>query len=153
MDGIRWLKASWDEVNENTIRNCFQKFVFPQIEGVTEEAQDDAEFSDLFQLLTTKVIAEEYLSFDDDVETHEQAVNIAQVDWHETARARCIPDVASDLLDNKTEVDHVERDEEIEGVLVDQPKNVEVLHMLQNIKTLATTSTDAKLIDYIYEKI
>ena len=86
LDGIRWLKASWDEVNENTIRNCFQKFVFPQVEGVTEEAQDDAEFSDLFQLLTTKVIAEEYLSFDDDVETHEQAVNIAQVDWHETAR-------------------------------------------------------------------
>ena len=51
------------------------------------------------------------------------------------------------------EVDNVERDEEIEGVQVDQPKNVEVLHMLQNIKTLATTSTNAKLIDYIYRKI
>ena len=111
------------------------------------------QFFQFFSSVLCLVIAEEYLSFDDDVETHEQAVNIAQVDWHETARARCIQDVASDLLDNQMEVDNVERDEEIEGVQVDQPKNVEVLHMLQNIKTLATTSTNAKLIDYIYRKI
>ena len=28
LDAIRWLKLSWDEVNENTIRNCFQKRIF-----------------------------------------------------------------------------------------------------------------------------
>ena len=34
-----------------------------------EEAQDDAQFQDLFQLLSTEVTGEEYLSFNDDVET------------------------------------------------------------------------------------
>ena len=80
LDAIRWLKLSWDEVNENTIRNCFQKCGFSQLENTTEAAQDDAEFEDLLQLLTTKVAAEDYLSFDDDAETHEQAINTAQVD-------------------------------------------------------------------------
>ena len=39
---------------------------------------------------------------------------------------------------------------------MDQPKTVEVLHMFQKIKTMATTSTDAKLIqsyNYIYQKV
>ena len=56
-DDIRWLKASWDGVNESAIRNCFKKCGFLQVECVTEEAQ----VQDLFQLLTTEVIAEEYL--------------------------------------------------------------------------------------------
>ena len=47
---------------------------------MAEEAQDDAEFQDLFQLLTIEVIAKEYLSFDDDVETHEETINTTQVD-------------------------------------------------------------------------
>ena len=52
-----------------------------RVESVTEEAQDDAEFQDLFQVLTTKVTAGEYLSFVDDVETHEEAFNTIQADW------------------------------------------------------------------------
>ena len=67
LDAIRWLKAFWDEVNESAIRNCFKKCGFSLVEGMAEEAQDDAEFQDLFQLLTIEVIAKEYLSFDDDV--------------------------------------------------------------------------------------
>ena len=35
MDAIRWLKLSWDEVDENTIRNCFQK-----CEDVTSDPGD-----------------------------------------------------------------------------------------------------------------
>ena len=42
---------------------------------MTEEAQDDAEFQDLLQLFTTEVTAEDYLSFDDDAETHEEAIS------------------------------------------------------------------------------
>ena len=65
----RWLKASWDEVRENAIRDCFQKCSFSRVENVTEEAQDDLELQNLLELLTIKVIAEEYLLLDDDVET------------------------------------------------------------------------------------
>ena len=57
LDAIRWFKASWDEVNKNTVSNCFQKCIFSQAEGVTEETQDDAEFQDLFQPLTTEITA------------------------------------------------------------------------------------------------
>lgn len=50
----------------------------------------------------------------------------------------------------------MESEEEIEQVLTDQPKNVEVLQIFQKIKTMATTSTNAELIqsyDYIYQKV
>ena len=74
-DVVRWLKASCDEVKDkSTIRNCFKKCGFLQVENMKkheehEEAQDDAQFQDLFQLLSTEVTGEEYLSFNDDVET------------------------------------------------------------------------------------
>ena len=35
--------------------------------------KNDAQFQDLFELLKNVVAAEEYLSFNDDVETHEDA--------------------------------------------------------------------------------
>ena len=50
----------------------------------------------------------------------------------------------------------MESEEEIEQVLTDQPKTVEVLQIFQKIKTMATTSTNAELIqsyDYIYQKV
>ena len=65
LDANKCFKLSWDEVNENTLRNCFQKCAFSQLENTTEVAQDDAEFEGLLQLLTTVVAEEDYLSFDD----------------------------------------------------------------------------------------
>lgn len=50
----------------------------------------------------------------------------------------------------------MESEEEIEQVLTDQLKTVEVLQIFQKIKTMATTSTNAELIqsyDYIYQKV
>ena len=50
----------------------------------------------------------------------------------------------------------MESEEEIEQVLTDQPKTVEVLQIFQKIKTMATTSTNAELIqsyNYIYQKV
>ena len=54
------------------------------MESVNKEVQDGAEF----QLLTTEIIAEEYLSFDDNIETHEEAINTTQVDWGETTQKK-----------------------------------------------------------------
>ena len=73
-----------DEVNESTIRNCFKKCGVSHMESVNKEVQDGAEF----QLLTTEIIAEEYLSFDDNIETHEEAINTTQVDWGETTQKK-----------------------------------------------------------------
>ena len=50
------------------------------MESVTEEAQEDTKFQDLFQFLTAEVTAEEYFSFDDDVVTHEEAINTTRMD-------------------------------------------------------------------------
>ena len=66
--------------------------VLRNVGSVTEEAQDNVKFQDLFQLLTTDVTAEEYLSFDNDVETPEEAINTTQVHWRETTQERCIQD-------------------------------------------------------------
>ena len=86
------------------------------LQNTTEAAQDDAEFEDLLQLLTTEVAAEDYLSFDDDVETHEQAINTAQVDWRETAWARSIQVVSCNSEDEEMMVDNDESDDEVEKV-------------------------------------
>ena len=98
------------------------------MENTTEAAQDDAEFEDLLQLLTTEVAAEDYLSFHDDVETHEQVINTAQVDWRETTRARSIQEVTCNSEDEEMMVDNEESDDEVEKVLV-EPKPIEVLQM------------------------
>lgn len=76
--------------------------------------------------MTTEVTAEKYLSFDDDAEMHEREVSRAQNDWRKTTRARCIQDVKFDLGDNLIDVGNEESDEEIEEVLVDQPKPAKV---------------------------
>ena len=155
LDAIRWLKLSWDEVNENAIRNCFQKCGFSQLENTTEAAQDDAEFEDLLQLLTAEVAAEDYLSFDHDVETHEQAINTAQVDWCETTRTRSIQEVTCNSEDEEMMVGNEESDDEVEKVLV-EPKPIEVLEMLQKVKSFAINSSDAKLterFEYLYKHV
>ena len=61
---------------------------------------------------------------------------IAQDDWLEIAQVRCIEDVKSNLRENHMEFDNQGNDEDIEKVLVGQPKPVDVLHPLQNIKIL-----------------
>ena len=52
---------------------------------------------------------------------------------------KCIEDVTSGLRENHLEFDNEGNDEEIEKVLVGQPKPVEVLHTLQKIKILVIT--------------
>ena len=99
LDAIKWLKVFWDQVNESTIRNCFKKYSFSLVEGMAEEAQDDAEFQYLFQFLTIEVFAKEYLPFDDDAETNEETVNTTQVDWHKKLQ-RCIQEVTKDAVEN-----------------------------------------------------
>ena len=105
LDTIRLLKSSWDEVNKSANYNCFKKCGFSEVKSMKGEAPDDAEFQDLFQLLTNKVDAEGHLSIDHDVETHGEALNTTQVDWRETARERCIQELTNDIVENQMELD------------------------------------------------
>ena len=108
-------------------------------------------FQDLFQFLTSEVTAEEYVAFGDDVETHKdigrlksiRTSEIAHDDWCEKVPARSIEDVTSDLWENHMEFDNEWNGEEIEKVLVGQPKPAKVLHILQIIKILAITWDNA----------
>ena len=43
LDAIRWLKASWDEINENTIHNCVQECGFSQVNSMTGKTQGNSE--------------------------------------------------------------------------------------------------------------
>ena len=61
---------------------------------------------------------------------------IAQDDWPEIAQVRWIEDVTSDLRENHMEFDNKGNDGEIEKVVVDKPKPVDVLRSLQKIKIL-----------------
>ena len=99
------------------------------------EAPDDAEFQDLFQLLTNKVDAEGHLSIDHDVETHEEELNTTQVDWRETTRERCIQELTNDIVENQMELDQKGSDQELEEIeAVDNLKPVDVMQMLKQIK-------------------
>ena len=61
---------------------------------------------------------------------------IAQDDWPEIAQVRWIEDVTSDLREYHMEFDNKGNDGEIEKVVVDKPKPVDVLRSLEKIKIL-----------------
>ena len=111
------------------------------------KTENDLAFQDLFQSLTSEVTTEEYVAFGGDVETHKdvrrlQRIRMSEIahdDWSEKVPARCIEDVTSDLWENHMEFDNEWNGEEIEKVLVGQPKPAKVLHILQMIKILAIT--------------
>ena len=115
------------------------------------KTENDLAFQDLFQSLTSEVTTEEYVAFGGDVETHKdvrrlQRIRMSEIahdDWSEKVPARCIEDVTSDLWENHMEFDNEWNGEEIEKVLVDQPKPAKVLHILQIIKILVITWDNA----------
>ena len=75
----------------------------------------------------------------------------------ETTQGRCIQEVTNDVVDNQMELDYERSDQELEEIeVVDNLKPVDVMHMLEQIKTMAATSTDTagvKSYDYIYKKV
>ena len=97
------------------------------------------------------------MSFDDDVETHQDAINTKQVDWCETTREKYIYKVTNDVVENQMELDCEESDQELKEIEVaNNLRPAYVVRMLEQIKTMAITSTDRTFIesyDYIYRKV
>ena len=73
------MQTSWAEVSENTIKNCFEKCGFGKRDVVIDEAVDH-EFDELLQELCSNATVEEFLEFDDCVDTREPMVNTFSID-------------------------------------------------------------------------
>ena len=74
----------------------------------------------------------------------------------ETTQERCIQEVTNNVVDNQMQLDYEGSDQELEEIeVVDNLKPVDVMHMLEQIKTMTITSTDRKFVencDYIHKK-
>ena len=81
--------------------------------NVVADKTVDHEFEDLSQELNSDVTVEEFLVFDDCVDTFEPEVNTASVDWREELRAKCIQSVNNqnvEVDDNYSESEDNEED-------------------------------------------
>ena len=82
-------------MSEKTIKNCFEKCGFGNLNVVAEEMVHQ-EFEELLQELGSDVtVIEEFLEFDDCVDTCEPEVNTSSVDLKEELRAKCIQSVTN----------------------------------------------------------
>ena len=69
-------------MSEKTIKNCFEKCGFGNTNIVADETVD-REFEELLQELSSDVTVEEFLEFDDCVDTYEPVVSTSSLDWRE----------------------------------------------------------------------
>ena len=90
----------------------FEKCSLGNPKVVADETVDH-EFEELLQELSSDVTVEEFLEFDDCVDTCEPEVNTSSVDWREELRAKCIQSVTNQNVepdDNCSESEDNEED-------------------------------------------
>ena len=73
-------------MSENTIKNCFEKSVSGKCVVFADETVDH-EFDELLQELCSDGTVEEFLEFDNRVDTCEPVMNTLSVDWRQRLRA------------------------------------------------------------------
>ena len=75
---IEWIQTSWVDVSEMTIKNCFEKCSFSN-PNVVADKKVDHEFEESLQELSSDVTVEEFLEFDNGVDTCELEVSTSSV--------------------------------------------------------------------------
>ena len=75
-------------MSEKTIKNCFEKCGFGNPNVVADETVDH-EFEELLQELSSDVTVEQFLEFDDCVDTCEPEVNISSVESNQMYPVSC----------------------------------------------------------------
>ena len=75
---IEWIQTSWVDVSEMTTKNCFEKCSFSNPNVVADEKVDH-EFEEPLQELSSDVTVEEFLEFDNGVDTCELELNTSSV--------------------------------------------------------------------------
>ena len=87
LQAITWVAATWKEVSETTIKNCFAKCDIVQQVVENDECELDDEFAELFKELTEMneaengFTAEEYIDFDNEISRFHPPINSETVDW------------------------------------------------------------------------
>ena len=98
---IRWLKETWKEITNLTIKNCFEKYsIKGENEMIEVEEDDNFEFETLEKEFTTDISAAEYANFDENVLVSESLINECEIDWRrvreDSINAIQNPETASD---------------------------------------------------------
>ena len=91
---MRWLNQGFEQITKDTIEHCFEKCEFSEVSLLVEEP--DEEFEYLLKSLTIDVMSDDYVSFDDDVDTSEIPINVQKKDWEDILRKRYIEKVNAD---------------------------------------------------------
>ena len=143
---ISWIQRAWSEVTCNTIKHCFEKCGF--MEPDTQPEEDDIEFEELLKELSSDTSTDEFISFDDDVDTCEPAVDTSAVDWRQTLRSECISIVQSE---SEAPQETIEDDSDIEEEPVDTQARVAVtfssaLEMLDEIQYVLVEQGESDLV-------
>ena len=96
-------------MSENTIKNCFEGRGFGKPDAVADETVDH-EFDELLQELCSDATVEEFLEFDDCMDTCVPVVNTWSVDWRQVLRARCIQSVINPNIESDDDGSDLEED-------------------------------------------
>ena len=123
LKAISWIKASWEEVSDKTVINCFQKCGFrnqPRDEDVQTLDQDvDREFADLVKELAGDVNPNDYVDFDREVVSSMPAVDIGNLGWRQELRKEIIEKHENpnpEFMDVSSDEDQNEENEDAENI-------------------------------------
>ena len=95
LQAIKWEAATWKEVSETTIKNCFAKWGIAQHVVENDESELDEEFAELFKELTemnedeNNFTVKEYIDFDREISSFHPPLNSENVDWKAVSIQEC----------------------------------------------------------------
>ena len=123
LKAISWIKASWEEVSDQTVINCFHKCGFrnqPRDEDVQTLDQDvDREFADLVKELAGDVDPNDYVDFDREVVSSMPAVDTGNLGWRQELRKEIIEKHENpnpEFMDVSSDEDQNEENEDPENI-------------------------------------
>ena len=112
-DAIQWISQSWNAITTETISNCFKHANFSEKITIELNSQSSREEMYLNKLATeSKITGEEFISFDNNLETSEEIVD---VDENEIMKA-VIDELEQDIESENEEADEIEESAPISKV-------------------------------------
>ena len=156
---IHWLQVAWKDISKETILHCFQKCGFEKSEchSVSGEGEVDEEFESLLAQLREDddIIAEDFITFDDNLTTSIGQINTDMVDWRQQAREDAIQDVLPNVSAIQSEVisDDNDDDNEEDHTPQQQLSATQTLQNLDELLRFSLTQNNESLTTLITEAI